>query len=141
TDDILSFTSRITSPAGLGVRRKYLKKKGKGSVISTQEANPVRLNYKPLYNEKGSYGSFLLPGLLALILQQTLLIGLAASMAVERQNKKIPELLQWGKNSFSAILWGKGLYYFLLFACYALFFFTFIFYILHILHITVPLQL
>lgn len=141
SSDLLSTITRITLTAGVGVRRKYLKKKGKGSVISTQEANPVRLNYKPLYNEKGSYGSFLLPGLLALILQQTLLIGLAASMAVERQNKKIPELLQWGKNSFSAILWGKGLFYFLLFACYALFFLTINFNILQLPNRADPLQI
>src|SRR5699024_10382391 len=76
------------------------KKKGKGSVISTQEANPVRLNYKPLYNEKGSYGSFLLPGLLALILQQTLLIGLAASMAVERQTRRYRNYCNGGKTAF-----------------------------------------
>ncbi len=132
SSDLLSTITQITLATGVGVRRNYFKKKGKGTLLSVQEAQPVKLNYKPLYNVTGSYGGFLLPGLLALILQQTLLIGLAGSMSLERQKKKIADLLNLGENSYSSVLWGKGLFYFLLFSCYALFFLTINFNVLHL---------
>jgi len=107
-----------------GVRLNYFKMQGKGSELAMQETNPVKLDYRPLFNESGSYGGFLLPGLLALILQQTLLIGLAESMAAERSDKRLSELLRIGRGSLSSLLWGKGLWYFILYCCYALFFLT-----------------
>lgn len=132
SSDLTASITKLSLTIGAGVRLKYFEKTGMGSEISLRETQPVQLNYKPLFNENGSYGGFLLPGLLALILQQTLLIGLAASMSSEREKNKIHELLQYGKNSFSTILWGKGLWYFLLFAGYAFFFITVNFEVLHI---------
>lgn len=132
SSDLTATVTKICLTLSAGVRLNYFKMKGRGNEIALQETNPLRLNYKPLYNESGSYGGFLLPGLLALILQQTLLIGLAESMSSEREHKRLSEMLRAGRGSLSAILWGKGLWYFLLFCCYAFFFLTVNFQILHL---------
>ena len=132
SSDLTATVTKICLTLGAGVRLNYFKRKGNTNDIALEEANPVRLNEKPLYNESGSYGGFLLPGLLALILQQTLLIGLAESMSSEREQKRLSQMLCTGRGSLSAILWGKGLWYFLLFGCYAFFFMTVNFQVLHL---------
>ena len=132
SSDLTSAITKICLTLSAGVRLNYFKMQGKSSELAMQETNPVKLDYRPLYNESGSYGGFLLPGLLALILQQTLLIGLSESMAAERGEKRLSELLRLGRGSPSAMLWGKGLWYFLLYCCYALFFLTVNFQILNL---------
>ncbi|HWV66357.1 ABC transporter permease [Chitinophaga sp.] len=109
---------------GAGVRLKYNEMQGLNSQMAMRETQPVNLDYRPMYNSRSSYGAFLLPGLLALILQQTLLIGLSESMALDKERGKVPELLKTGGGGLSATLWGKGLFYMLLFCCYAFFFMT-----------------
>ncbi len=141
SSDLQKAIMQISMAASINVRIKYFKKTGKGSQLAFREANPVKLNYKSLYNPSGSYGSFILPGLLALILQQTLLIGLTESMALEREKKSLTELIRKGRGNLSAVLWGKGLGYFILFACYALFFVAVNFNILHIPFRGSPLDL
>lgn len=132
SSDLTSAITKICLTLSAGVRLNYFKMQGKGNEVAMQETNPVKLDYRPLFNESGSYGGFLLPGLLALIFQQTLLIGLSESMSAEREEKKLSELLRLGRGSLSAMLWGKGLWYFLLYSCYALFFLTVNFQVLNL---------
>lgn len=109
---------------GAGVRLKYNEMQGMNTQMAMRETQPVNLDYRPMYNSRSSYGAFLLPGLLALILQQTLLIGLSESMALDKERIKVPEMVNMGGGSLSATLWGKGLFYMILFGCYAFFFMT-----------------
>lgn len=124
SSDLTSAITKVVLTTSGAVRLNYFQKHGEGSKIALLDANPVHLNHKSLYNETLSYGDFLLPGLLALILQQTLLIGLSESMAGEREKKTVHQLLAISNKSFSTILWGKGSFYFLLYCGYALFIMT-----------------
>lgn len=120
SSDILMSVQQICLTIGAGVRLQYYQKsEGMSSTIAMQNVMPVNLDYRPLFNERSSYGAFLLPGLLALILQQTLLIGLSESVAGERQHSAIKE---WLKGGVSTGIWGKGLFYLFLFSAYAFFF-------------------
>lgn len=120
SSDILLNVQQICLTIGAGVRLQYFEKsEGMSSLMAMQNVMPINLDYKPLFNERSSYGAFLLPGLLALILQQTLLIGLSESVAAERQNGKIGV---WLRGGVSVGIWGKGLFYLLLFSAYAFFF-------------------
>lgn len=120
SSDILMSVQQICLTIGAGVRLQYYQKsEGMSSTIAMQNVMPVNLDYRPLFNERSSYGAFLLPGLLALILQQTLLIGLSESVAGERQHSDIKE---WLKGGVSTGIWGKGLFYLFLFSAYAFFF-------------------
>ncbi|WP_284446309.1 ABC transporter permease [Flavobacterium anhuiense] len=94
-------------------------KEGMSTTIAMENVMPVNLDYRPLFNERSSYGAFLLPGLLALILQQTLLIGLCESVAGERQRSRLSE---WLGSGISNGIWGKGLFYLILFSSYGFFF-------------------
>lgn len=122
--DLLSAVTQVSMTVSAGVRLQYFQKKGMTEAIAMQETNPVALDYRPLFNERTSYGAYLLPGLLMLILQQTLLIGLAASMARERQENTMKELYQLAGSRFTTAFAGKGVFYFILYAAYALFFLT-----------------
>jgi len=125
SSDLLMSINQVCLTLGAGVRLQYLQKvKGMNTQISMQEVMPVNLDYRPLYNSRSSYGAFLLPGLLALILQQTLLLGLSASVSGERSRKSVGEWAQAAGGNPSAALWGKGLFYLLLFSTYAFFFMT-----------------
>ncbi|MFT3827492.1 MAG: ABC transporter permease [Chitinophagaceae bacterium] len=125
SSDLLLGINQIAITLGAGVRLQYLQKsEGMNSGSSMQEVMPVNLDYHPLYNSRSSYGAFLLPGLLALILQQTLLIGLSASVSGEKSKKRVYDWIQQSGNSISTALWGKGLLYIILFSCYAFFFMT-----------------
>ncbi|MBS0029581.1 ABC transporter permease [Chitinophaga sp. 22321] len=124
SSELAGAITTLALTVGAGVRLKYNEMKGLNSQMAMRETQPVNLDYRPMYNTRSSYGAFLLPGLLALILQQTLLIGLAESMALDKQKKNVPEMLHMGGGSLSATLWGKGLFYLVLFLCYAFFFLT-----------------
>ncbi|WP_407428069.1 ABC transporter permease [Arcticibacter sp.] len=120
SSDILTNVQQICLTVGAGVRLQYFEKsEGMSTTMAMANVMPVNLDYRPMFNERSSYGAFLLPGLLALILQQTLLIGLSESVAGERQHARIGEWLNGGT---STGIWGKGLFYLVLFSAYAFFF-------------------
>lgn len=125
SSDLLLSINQTCLTLGAGVRLQYLQRsEGMNTGSSLQEVMPVNIDYRPLFNSRSSYGAFLLPGLLALILQQTLLIGLSASVSSERKKRQIAGWLSTAGNSLSMALWGKGCFYVILFACYAYFFMT-----------------
>jgi ABC-2 type transport system permease protein len=120
SSDLLLNVQQICLTIGAGVRLQYFEKsKGLSTESAMQQVMPINLDYRPLFNERSSYGAFLLPGLLALILQQTLLIGLSESTAAERQHARIASWTQFG---VSNAIWGKGLFYLLLYGAYSFFF-------------------
>lgn len=133
SSDVMGTITQVGLTVGAGVRLQYLQKKGMNTEASMQEVMPVKPDFRPLFNNRTDYGTFLLPGLLAMILQQTLLLGLSGGVAAERQRNTVsgttPEKqprswLHTAGNNLSVALWGKGIFYFILFSCYAFFFMT-----------------
>lgn len=133
SSDLLASLTQVCLTVGAGVRLQYLQQsQGLNTEASLQEVMPVNVDYRPLFNERVSYGAFLLPGLLALILQQTLLIGLSSSVAAERKKDGLAGWMQASQQSPSLALWGKGSFYLLLFCIYAFFFLNVNFTLLHL---------
>lgn len=122
SSDLLSTVTKVCLTVGAGVRKTYFNKQGMGEDESMKMTNPINMDYRPLYNSSMTYGSFLLPGLLAIILQQTLLIGVAAAFTSEREEKKLINLYQISKQSISKMIFGKSLLYFIVFMIFGLFF-------------------
>lgn len=114
--------NEVTLTVSAGARKLYFEKKGLGNAAALQMTNPITFDYRPLFNEGKNYGTFLIPGLLAIILQQTLLIGLSASIASEREKKRLKPLMQ--NYSFSQIFLGKGMFYWISFIITGIFFVT-----------------
>lgn len=125
--DLTAHLTTICLTVGGGVRKTYFNKQGMNDSQAMANTNPIHLDYRPLFNEKTGYGNFLLPGLMAVILQQTLLIGLCVSMSLERQSRKLGELQKLSLNSVSNILIGKGLFYFIAFIIFSQFFVNVVF--------------
>lgn len=122
SSDIMNTLTKISLTIGAGVRKTYFNKQGMSNTESLQMTNPINFDYRPLFNEGINYGSFLLPGLLAIILQQTLLIGLCASMTTEREKNKLGHLIRISDNNITKALIGKGTFYFFTFMIFGLFF-------------------
>jgi len=122
SSELAGALTTLALTVGGGVRLKYNQMQGLNTKMAMQETQPVNVDYRPVFNSRSSYGAFLLPGLLALILQQTLLIGLAESVALDKERRQVPGLVALAGGSYSATLWGKGLFYLLLYGCYTLFF-------------------
>ena len=120
--DLTAALTTVCMTVGGGVRKAYFNKQGMNDSQAMANTNPISLDYRPLFNENIGYGSFLLPGLLAVILQQTLLIGLCASMSLERQGRHLPELKLLSGGSVSNLLFGKGFFYWLAFVVFSQFF-------------------
>ncbi|WP_175621887.1 ABC transporter permease [Chryseobacterium schmidteae] len=122
SSDLLSTATKVCLTVGAGVRKTYFNKQGMGEDEAMKMTNPINMDYRPLYNSSMTYGAFLLPGLLAIILQQTLLIGVAAAFTSEREEKKLLSLYQLSRQNISKIIFGKSLLYFIVFMIFGFFF-------------------
>lgn len=124
SNDINKAVNEVAFSFGDEYRQIYFQNLGYNSTEAKESIEPVKGDLRPMFNTIETYGEFLIPGLLVLILHQTLLIGLSESVAKEREEKKLQELYQTsGRNTLIAIL-GKGTFYFLMFGSYAYFFFV-----------------
>jgi ABC-2 type transport system permease protein len=83
-------------------------------------AEPIILQARSLGNTSNSYGDFIIPAILLLILQQTLFSASAVAAAgTRRKARSAPTGMP-----ISIWLFGKGIPYFVIYCLYAVFFFT-----------------
>ena len=85
--------------------------------VSTE---PMIVDAEPIFNTTGGYGNAILPGVLILILQQTLLLGIGLSAGTARENNRFQDLVPIGKhyNGIMKIVLGKSSCYFMILLCY-----------------------
>jgi ABC-2 type transport system permease protein len=74
-----------------------------------------------MFNTTGGYGNFILPCVLVLILQQTLLLGIGLSAGTARENNRYKDLVPVSRhyNGIFRIVFGKSLCYFMIYAVMA----------------------
>lgn len=79
---------------------------------------PLHVEAISIFNPTGGYGNALLPSVLLLILQQTLLLGIGLSAGTARENNRYQDLVPISKhyNGIFRIVFGKSLCYFMLYA-------------------------
>ncbi len=80
-------------------------------------SQPLAFEEVPLFNSTGGYGNFIIPGVLILILQQTLLLGIGLAAGTARENNRFKELVPISKhyNGLFRIVFGKALCYFMIY--------------------------
>ncbi|MTU29434.1 ABC transporter permease [Parabacteroides merdae] len=90
-------------------------------------AAPIAYDYIPYYNPQSGFACFLIPPVLMLIIQQTLLLGIGMSMGRLRENYMgcVIPFRKYYKNPFH-IVCGRGLVYFMIYMVMAIYMFTFI---------------
>lgn len=81
-------------------------------------ARPMIVDEVPLFNPSGGYGSSILPAVLMLILQQTLVLGIGMSAGTARENNRYHELIPIDRHYQGTlrIVGGKSLCYFMIYA-------------------------
>lgn len=98
-----------SSALGAGIEIKKLKLKGYPDAKIEAMRDPLSVKTYKLYNPSGGYGSFVMPGMMLLIIQQTLLIGIGVVGGTRRErNQFYPELGQRGIGHTAIMLWGKA---------------------------------
>ncbi len=107
------------------IRMKTFNLKGIPTHQARDLVEPVKEEIRFMFNPMLTYGDFLIPGVLILILQQTLILGLGQSIAKERQENRLAIWYEDGHHSTSAAITGKTMIYLLLFVVYSFFFLTF----------------
>ncbi len=86
--------------------------------ITTQ---PLAFDEVPVFNPTGGYGSFLIPPVLMLVIQQTLLLGIGLAAGTAREKNKYKELIPISRhyNGVFRIVFGKSIAYFMIFSVIA----------------------
>lgn len=88
-----------------GISIKSIEKTGKNSIQAASQYEPFKVNYIRLFNETANYLSFMWPGVLAVVLQQVLLLGMAVSFSREYENNTFnSELLGHTHSAFTAVM-------------------------------------
>ena len=110
-------TIRSTATLSAAIEIKRLIVKGAMPDDAKKLRDPISLKTYTLYNPAGSYGSYVMPGLIIVILQQTLLVGIGMIGGGRRERQKL--LVSSKKHESAAIfsnLIGRSLAYFFLYS-------------------------
>lgn len=86
-------------------------------------AYPIEYQDVALYNPANGFASFLIPAVLILIIQQTLLLGIGTIVGTDRERNRFKDLIPINKhyNGTLRIVFGKGLSYFMVYILLALY--------------------
>ena len=84
---------------------------------------PIEYEDIALYNPTNGFAAFLIPAVLILVIQQTLLLGIGLSAGTSRERNRFKDLVPINRhyNGTLRIVAGKGLSYFLLYVVVALY--------------------
>ncbi len=124
-----------------GINTEIQKPASMSTTERDEEVNtaPLVVDAVQLYNPTGGYGNSLLPGVLVLILQQTLLLGVGLSAGTARENNRYRDLVPVSRhfNGIFRIVCGKSMCYFMIYmllSCYVLIGVPRMFSFTHLLH-------
>ena len=110
--------SQVTTYFSAQVTSSVLMKKQVPVLQNKDLAQPIKFDFRNLYNPYLTYGDLILPALMIIILGQVTLIGVATATAKEWQMNKWKDLFSTTTNPL-AMLIGKIIAYMLLFSVFA----------------------
>lgn len=114
--ETLSGVLKTFGTLSAGVEVKRLMAKGSRQEQSIVSRDPIPATFTLLYNPQGGYGLYVMPALILIIMQQTLLIGIGMLGGAQREKGHVkgPLAIVKSWSGISSILLGKGLVYFML---------------------------
>ena len=130
-----------TLSAGIDVRRRMASGLSVPQAIAAQ--SPVALHLRPLFNTREGYGSYLIPAVFVLILQQTLVLGVGMIFGTDRGKTlrlgiRVP--VATSARLVARFIGGCGAYV-ALYAAHMVFYFGFCFWLFNIPHSGDPVAL
>ncbi len=109
---VVNVVSQINQEIG----RNRLVAAGLSNASAEGRVTPLHTDTRVAFHPTLSYGSFLVPGILLLVVQQLLIIGLALSAGFEREtagpnhgSRQSPWAWLWGKAAGQSLLWVLGM--------------------------------
>lgn len=106
-----------------GVEVKRMLAEGKSIIQAMDLQEPLKVNTYNLYNPSGGYGSFVMPGMILIIMQQTLLIGIGMMGGTIREKNIFLKMTGKAKHHIGSIrlVFGKASAYVFIYLFNALF--------------------
>ncbi|MBB4843497.1 ABC-2 type transport system permease protein [Paucibacter oligotrophus] len=107
---VLSGFGEVLGTVSAGVELKQLQARGQPPLQAAQSRSPLNLRLLPLYNLSEGYGSYVVPAVAVLIIQQLLLIGTALWVGTwfeqPRTEKNADSLWAWSARTAAFALFG-----------------------------------
>jgi len=113
-----------TLSAGVEVAR--LRAAGRSQDAAVRARRPVSLDLQPLFNATSGYATYVVPAVLVLILQQTLLIGVGMAGGARRERAAARPASAGGPGRPVLQVIGRAVPYLLLYAANAAYYFVFV---------------
>lgn len=119
---MLYYKAKLTASTEVSLKmNKAIKAKRAGNTTNRQDeisATPITYEAVNLFNPQAGYASFLLPAVLILIIQQTLLLGVGLSAGTARENNRFRDLVPLSRQYQGTlrIVLGKSSAYFIIYA-------------------------
>jgi len=114
---VYSSVVAVSQTLSAGVQVKKSLAKGNAYQVAINNINPVKLKTVELFNPSSSYGSFVMPSIMLVIIQQTLLIGIGilggTRKEIQRYNESNTILRE--RHKIIPFILGKSFAYFLIF--------------------------
>lgn len=124
SNDINKTINEIAIKYAQNARIKIFQMKGCNINQAVEIVEPINEEIKFLFNPVLTYGDFLIPAVLIIILHQTLLMGVGESTSKEREDNQLKDIYESSNFSTAATLLGKYAFYFILYFSLSLLFYT-----------------
>lgn len=124
SNDLNKAINEVALNKGEQIRIKYFNSKSYSYDQAKELSTPLKDETRLLFNPSESYGDFLIPAILVLVLQQTLFMGLGQSTAKENELKRFDELQTLSASNPVISFVGKAGFYLILYLSYAMLFFS-----------------
>jgi ABC-2 type transport system permease protein len=124
---VLSGLMESTGTLSAGVEMARLRAAGRTRDAAARARRPIGLDLQPLYNATSAYGTYVVPAVLVLILQQTLLIGIGMAGGARRERAG-PGAAARATGPAASVLQvlGRSAPYLLLYSANAAYYFVFV---------------
>lgn len=119
---MLYYKAMLTSNTNASLMmNKQIKIERSGNITARQDevsAAPIEYEDISIFNPQNGFASFLIPAVLILIIQQTLLLGVGLSAGTARENNRFRDLVPMSRHYHGTlrIVLGKSLTYFMIYA-------------------------
>lgn len=111
--------SQIASGYGVKINANFLAKKGVPVFENKKLLQPIKIEFRNMFNPYLTYGDLILPGLMIIIVSQLVVIGVTASNALEWGLNKWQDLFAVSGN-YVSIFFGKIMSYLTIFIFFSL---------------------
>lgn len=118
SNDLSRAVSEVVSTLSGGIKLRFFQTRGYSFEQAFELSQPLRADVRNLFNPADTYGEFLLPGLIILIIHQIILMCFMIAIVGEKEDKSIAKLLNAAHGRPFLALKSKGGIYLVLFCAY-----------------------